>query len=261
MARLAGRRIVVAGAGALGLTCALEAARGGAAVTVVDPGEASASAIAAGMLAPVFETAFEDEGAERLALLIAARDRWPPLAAVIGLDLDSSGALAVGEEAQVAGWVDRLAALGIAAPTLPPRAVQARAPGVREDGWGVFVEADWRLEPGAALIALRAALTACGGEIVAGAVEGFDAGQARLAGGDRLVADDLVVATGASTALAAVAPEVAALTPIKGHILTAPQVALAGPVVRYAGGYICPGAGGAVIGALLLMVVVALAAK
>jgi len=90
-----------------------------------------------------------------------------------------------------------------------------------------------------------------GGERDANRVEGFDAGEARLAGGERLRGDELIVATGAATALAALAPELTMLAPIKGHILTAPRVEVAGPVVRYAGGYVCPGAAGAVIGATM----------
>jgi glycine oxidase len=82
------------------------------------------------------------------------------------------------------------------------------------------------------------------------AVEGFEAG-ARLSGGEVIAADRLVVATGASRSLIATAPELDSISPIKGHILRAAEVRLSGPVVRFAGGYVCPSSAGAVVGATM----------
>ncbi|MBV8593434.1 MAG: FAD-dependent oxidoreductase, partial [Caulobacteraceae bacterium] len=39
--------------------------------------------------------------------------------------------------------------------------------------------------------------------------------------------------------------------PIKGHILRLPGLVLSGPVVRGAGGYVCPDPGGALVGATM----------
>jgi glycine oxidase len=73
---------MVAGAGALGLSAALTLADAGCSVTVCDPSETGqASAVAAGMLAPAFEAAFDGEDAGGLDLLLAARNLWPALAA------------------------------------------------------------------------------------------------------------------------------------------------------------------------------------
>jgi len=72
--------LVVAGAGLIGLSGALEAARSGLEVIVVDAGSAErASEVAAGMIAPVGEASWGEE-----ALLAAALDsaeRWPGFAA------------------------------------------------------------------------------------------------------------------------------------------------------------------------------------
>ena len=59
--------------------------------------------------------------------------------------------------------------------------------------------------------------------------------------------DLLVVATGAGRRLTGLAPELAGLVPIKGHILSAP--AALGAVLRSQGAYAVPAAGGLMVGA------------
>ena len=71
-----GPNVTVAGAGALGLCAALALADAGCRVEVCDPDpRASASAVAAGMLAPVFEAILDAETAP--ACGSTARARWP----------------------------------------------------------------------------------------------------------------------------------------------------------------------------------------
>src|SRR6185369_146047 len=103
-----GATVIVAGAGALGLSTALALADAGCAVTVCDPAPegANASGVAAGMLAPVFETVLDAEGSSDLPLLLAARNLWPGLAGRSGVELDRSGAVAVGSD----GWLAQIRA-------------------------------------------------------------------------------------------------------------------------------------------------------
>ena len=82
-------------------------------------------------------------------------------------------------------------------------------------------------------------------------VTDFTPGQARLGDGSTVVADLLVIATGASTSLARLAPELADLTPIKGHILEFEGVKVGPEVVRFAGGYLCPTPTGCLVGATM----------
>ena len=109
-----GLKVTVAGAGALGLSCALALADAGCTVTVCDPAPwgDSASGVAAGMLAPVFETLLESAGGHDFGLLVAARDLWPAFAARALIAIDRSGAVAVGSESWMegvaAGFVDRV---------------------------------------------------------------------------------------------------------------------------------------------------------
>jgi glycine oxidase len=219
--------VTVAGAGAVGTTVALSLARAGAKVRLIDPGGENASAVAAGMLAPAFEALFDEAARPHLAMMRRARDLWPQLAQSIGLPIERHGALALGAADEVDEWRDMLQALGVSA-----RRREGAVP-------GLWTDEDWRLEPCLALEALRRAAIDAGVEIACGVVTA-----ATIPSGEALV-----IATGASKSLVAIAPELAHLTPIKGHILQAPGIALDGPVVRFAGGYVCPASGGPLIGA------------
>jgi glycine oxidase len=204
-----GAKVTVAGAGVLGLASALALADAGCRVTVFDPApEASASAVAAGMVAPVFEAVLDREAAAHADLLLAARDLWPALAARSGVAVDRSGAMAVGAETWLADVQAGLIGLGFHGIDLPRRTAEALAPGLSEDvRHALLVREDWHIEPGAALAALRAAGEAAG--VSFRRKRALDAGEA----------DWLVVATGADRGLADVAPELVQLSPIKGHIL------------------------------------------
>ncbi len=206
--------VVVAGSGVTGLAVALATARRGLRVRVCDPAPLgdNASGVAAGMLAPAFEAVLDPLSAGHFGLFRAARDLWPELAPV---EITREGALYVGERREAVSA--RLAGIGAAHELRPD---------------GIFTAEDWRLEPLDALAVLRREAEAAG---VAFSDE-------RVSGPGRA---PLVLATGAETAMA---PELAVLTPIKGHILRLSGGPLAGPVIRGEGAYVCPSPGGAVAG-------------
>jgi glycine oxidase len=246
-----GADIVVAGAGAVGRVAALRLARAGHRVTVVDPMQASASSVAAGMLAPAFEAVFDAPAAGDFTLLRGARDLWPSLAAEIGLPLSRDGALAVGAREAAEGWAARLAAICADAALLAPAEVAAAAPGLAAGTWAAFTPEDWRLEPASALDRLQAAAETCGVQFLKARVLGFEGGRVTLDNGERLATDRLVIATGADRGLAALAPELEVLTPIKGHILRTEGPTRAAPVVRTGDAYLCRGDGEAVLGSTM----------
>jgi len=232
-------KVRVAGAGALGLSTALALADAGCTVTVFDPTPpfSGASGVAAGMLAPVFETVLDADGPGDLALLLAARDLWPGLAERAGVELDRSGAVAVGAEAWLAEIKTRLAALGLHGADLGPPTLAALLPGLAVGfALGVMTREDWRLDPVAALAALRQAATEAGVGFRAEAVA------------DRGDADWLVAATGAARDLA---PELAHLTPIKGHIARMECSDVGRVCLRGEAAYAVPTAGGVAIGATM----------
>jgi len=248
---LAGLSAAVAGAGAVGTTVALALAKAGARVALIDRTAAgpNASMVAAGMLAPAFEAVFDEAARPHVGLMLSARDLWAPLAEEIGLRLETAGAMAVGEVDDLDAWRARLAAHGLTSRRLTAAEARARCPGVHAAAGAVWSGEDLRLEAGAALAALRRAAASAGARFVDDAVVGFSPGRACLARGGELLADALVIATGASASLLTIAPELARLTPIKGHILQAPDLAPPGILLRFAGGYVCPAAGGPLIGA------------
>jgi glycine oxidase len=232
--------IVVAGAGAIGRTVAYALARAGRAVTVVDPDleGANASRIAAGMLAPAFEALF-DGGS--YPLLREALGFWPSLAREIGLRVAWDGAMAVGTRTEAEVWASDLAALG----------ADAELRDLGQDVWAAFCEEDRQLDPAAALQALRQAAEWRGATFVTGRAVGFAEGEVQIEGGAPIAADALVIATGAGQDLAAIAPELSALTPIKGHILRAANAFSGIPVVRRPGVYVCRTAEGTFLGATM----------
>lgn len=230
--------VIVIGAGVLGLCTAAELAGRGHAVTVIDPGGANASSVAAGMLAPALESLLEDLTPEQAGLLKRARDLWPAFAEAHNLALHHEGAEWRGPDAAAA--VARLRELGFEARPAPS---------------GLITPDDWRVEPGAALTALgrtpglsmvRGRVARLSGDARRWRVEAED--------GRTWFAPTLVLATGAAAAIAGLPTPVVALVeaiqPIRGQLT---QVAIEGPgrVVRAPGVYAAPAAGGVVIGATM----------
>ena len=79
---------IVVGGGAIGLSSAWRMARAGMEVAVVDPEPGrGASWVAAGMLGPVSEVHYGEEGL--LALTMASARRWPSFAAELEADTGS----------------------------------------------------------------------------------------------------------------------------------------------------------------------------
>ncbi len=231
--------VTIAGAGVFGLASALALAEAGAAVTVWDEGGGNASGIAAGMLAPAFEAVLDDAVRPHLDLLLAARARWPAFAARWGLEIDLSGAAAVGDDIWLDAVSARFADLGLASRSLEGAAMQALSPGLSAHvRRGVFTVEDWRIDAAASLVALKAAAEAVGVRFRAERLSEW-AGSGPL-----------VVATGSSMGLAGVAPELRGLAPIKGHVARVGGGA-AGVVIRAPGVYAAPAGDGMIFGATM----------
>ncbi|MGY2083573.1 glycine oxidase ThiO [Blastococcus sp. SYSU DS0539] len=225
--------VVVAGGGLIGLAVAWRAARRGLSVTVVDdaPG-AGASAAAAGMLAPVAEAGYREEGLLRLGL--ASLASWPAFAAEleaasgVAVGLRTAGTLVLGFDEDDVRELDSLLSfqreLGLAAERLPPRETRRREPALtpRVRG-GLLVEGDHSVDGRAVHAALLVAAGATGVELVRErvaevVVEDDRAVGVRLVSGGLVPARTTVLALGAhSGALAGVPP--LPVRPVKGQIL------------------------------------------
>jgi glycine oxidase len=247
--------ILIAGGGVIGLMTAWRLAGEGLAVTVVDAGAPSATAAAAGMLAPSFERALH-AGVALEAFARAGLQRWRALApaleaeAGIGVDLQTAGILSVAfAEEDSALPEDKIGG----APLTPDeaRALEPALGNGLAAAW--FAPEEGQIDPRALLRALPIAIARRGGAILRGKrVVGVDAARGavtgvKLAGGERLSCGAVVLATGARIeGLSALPP--GAVFPVKGEALSLAQGSGAPcRVIRTRSAYLCPKADGRLI--------------
>ena len=251
--RLQGARVLVAGAGVFGSSIALVLAQAGACVTVADPAATgdNASGVAAGMLAPAFEALLDPAMAGQFERLRMARNLWPAfLQRLNGADIGMRKAGAIWVGGDLDAREQAMTTLGARTERLTAAQLTQRLPGVAATQGGIHTDDDWRLNPAAALIALRGAAIEAGAAFVGQSLSGFAGGIGRLADGATMLSDMLVIATGAAPCR--LAPELAGLRPIKGHILNYPTLTgWQGPTLRFDRGYIVGGADGLHIGATM----------
>jgi glycine oxidase len=244
--------VIVAGGGVIGSAIAWRAATAGFGVVVVDPGAGeAASLVAAGMLAPVSESAFGEEALLRLNLL--ARRRFPAFAAELeqacgqGIGLRQDGTLAVaydpGDLAALARMTAFRRSAGLDAEELDGRACRRLEPFLAPDvRGGVRCAGDWSVDNRRYLAALRAAMRAAGVRVVRGRVtevrttDGRASG-VRLAGRETetIAAAAVVVAAGCwSGAITGLLETVRnKIRPVKGQLLRLRTPAGMPPVLRH----------------------------
>lgn len=251
-------RVLVAGAGAVGSTVALQLQSEGAKVVIADPAGLgdNASGVAAGMLAPASEAVFDEVSTGRFEVLAAARDLWPGFAERLeefGACLDRSGALWVGEEASQARVLARLSGAGAKAYRVSAAEAGRLSHGLNAPQGAVFTPEDWRIAPGALLMAMRTAFLAGGGELRRSGLRRWDQGRVEFSDGEVLTVDAVILATGlAPDGLATALPELETLSPIKGQIVRlGSEAPMTGPVVRANGIYVSPCRSGALAGATM----------
>ena len=229
-----GADLVVAGAGLIGLSCALEAARSGLEVVVVDAGAGErASEVAAGMIAPVGEASWGEEALRGAALDSAAR--WPGFADRLEEETGEPvgyrrcGALHVGldrdETAELRRMHDLHGELGLESEWLTAGACRKLEPGLGTDAAGGYVAAgEAEVDPRRVLAVLRIACRRAGAAIREGVVAGVrDDGSGRVAGieladGSRIDSERVLLATGVrlgELAAAGTAP----IRPVKGEVV------------------------------------------
>lgn len=230
--------IVVIGAGVLGLAVAAELNGRGHDVRVIDPGGPNASSVAAGMIAPAFESLLDGADAERAALLRDAAALWPAFAKTHGLVLDHAPAEWRGPDPDaVAGG---LTALGFVVERRPE---------------AVAAPSDIRVDPALGIARLSERLGARRMPVKASAVSKDEGGWTVSIEGGRVRARRLVLATGADAPIQGLPEPVTlaagAIRPIAGQIGHA-AAPLVDRVVRGPGVYVVPAREGALIGATMV---------
>jgi glycine oxidase len=228
---------IVVGAGIVGLACAWRAAERGLDVLVIErdrPG-AGASNVAAGMLAPISETTWGQDGLLELGL--ASHRLWPrfaaDLAAASGREVGylELGTLHIALDADEAADLRRRFELmrshGLAAEWLSPSACRELEPGLARGGrGGVHAPHESAVDPRETMAALVPALEAAGGRIEIAEVDGAILEGGRLAGvrtkeGSERRAAAVVLAAGSWSAAEWLPAEARPpIRPVKGQILT-----------------------------------------
>lgn len=230
--------IVILGAGVLGLAVAAELSARGHDVRLIDPGGPNASSVAAGMIAPAFESLLDGADAERAALLRDAAGLWPAFAEVHGLTLDLTPAEWRGPDPDTAA--ETLEALGFP--------VERRAQAVAASD-------DIRIEPSEAMARLSDVLAARRLAATAIRLDQAEAGWVLLTDEGRVRASRIVLATGACATVEGlprlVAQACSLIRPIAGQIGFVAQP-LTDRVVRGPSGYVAPSRAGALIGATMV---------
>jgi glycine oxidase len=199
--------VAVAGGGAIGMACAWRAAERGLSTVVIDAGEDAAWRVAAGMLAPVTESQFGESALLELNLRGAAMfaEFCAELAEASGEDpgLRASGTLAVARDRDEAEALDRLLAFRRAhdldverlRPSQARRLEPALAPTVR---LALDVPGDHSVDPRRLVAALAKAFERAGGTLRHAKVAALDSEGLRLADGEVVHAEQVLLATGAA---------------------------------------------------------------
>lgn len=215
-------RIVVAGAGVLGLAIAWTLAGRGYAVTVRDPapGGPNASSIAAGLLAPIGEAVFDPAAAGHFLLLSHAFGLWRDFA----------------EQSQIRLLMGETIVPSIMATCLSELGAKVSS----RDGSAIYRGDAHVAYPLEALNQLRARAVTAGARFEAACLTQVEPGALTI----------IASGPGASQ-LTGLAPELICLTPIKGQIAVLPNGPVEGPVHRWSGGYLVPQTGGARAGATM----------
>jgi glycine oxidase len=261
--------VLVIGGGVIGLSIAWRARERGMSVTVIERDTAGrgTSYVAAGMLAPVAEVEFGEDGRRLLELGLRSAELWPGFAedlhAATGTDvgLMRTGTLLLARDGDEARELERQIAfresLGLRTERLRPSEAREREPALAPTvRLALEAPEDHSVDPRLVLTALRDACAAAGvelrenarvmsieshGRVTGVRIEGEPAGT--------VAAAQVVLATGAWSEQIEGLPARARVPvrPVKGQILRLRD--RAGPgllrrVVRFRGGYLVPRADG-----------------
>ncbi|MES1156177.1 MAG: FAD-dependent oxidoreductase [Alphaproteobacteria bacterium] len=245
-------KVVVIGAGAVGLFCALRLAERGAQVTLID-GDAedwssracSASRAAAGMLAPVSEAQLEPESVPPHAFELAWRSLqlWRDAPDWLKPNVRFPGALLLGVGA---------APSGVETQSLTYAEIEARF-GLTTAHDGVFVPDEGVVDPLPAMQAIVTQIRMLGGavhfEMEAEAIDAKPWRRVRCFGGAAFTADFVVLSPGmwARDTLCDIAPALKLLRPAKGVLAPARLARDLAVTIRGPNFYLAPRAPGDVV--------------
>jgi glycine oxidase len=256
---------VIVGGGVIGASCAVEMARLGRSVLVLEPDDRPGSAwrASAGLLAPQIDAHPEHP---LLELGIAGRehyrDRVPALEQETGVDLDlflggilrlASGEAEVDRLRSSVAWQRQH---GHPADWLDPAEVRADWPGVSEMDGALWAPHDGSVNPVRLVEALRASGAGAGAQFARDAARGLQSDGSRVTavvgGRDTYPAGDVILAAGAWTGRLENLPRPVSVEPVRGQMAARPWPPSVRPGIVYGNGcYVLPRGGEAVCGATM----------
>ncbi|MDI7774941.1 FAD-dependent oxidoreductase [Asticcacaulis sp. EMRT-3] len=249
--------ILIVGAGIVGLCSAVVLQSRGHRVRLMarDKPEATASGVAAGMIAPALEAMNEADPAVSFARLTRAQQNW------FGLQQ----AWPERVRARLPVWSatpsyylwrsddsEGRARLALTGAHLTEADAATRAHfGIDDRLEAVHVAGDWSVPSVWLMAELAAHFARLGGQYIRGEADAVESGRVHLRDGGWLMADHVIIAAGqAGHSLRAMVPSLAHLSPIKGHMLDLPE-RIARGVLRAASGYLAMQVQGAKFGATM----------
>ncbi|ESQ78032.1 FAD-binding oxidoreductase [Asticcacaulis sp. YBE204] len=239
--------LIVIGGGIVGLSVGLRALDHGLSVRIVakDAVEASTSALSAGMIAPAMEALTEADPRLSYARYIEAQKHWPSFAEDLGLS-------EILELAQPAVWLwsgdngpspdemmQRFTDMGAKGQVM--REEDLAKLGYHAPFQAIEIVGEWLMAAEPVLSYMKSVFVERGGQWIESEAAQVTPQSVTLSDGQRLEAGHVVVCAGFdSAAFAEAVPSLAALKPIKGHLLDQAQKAdpaLAGRMIRSPWGY------------------------
>ncbi|MFN3228631.1 MAG: NAD(P)/FAD-dependent oxidoreductase [Asticcacaulis sp.] len=221
--------------------------------------DASASAVAAGMIAPALEAAQDYPDPLAYHWLCASRDLWPRWLKALDLSddisLDRGGTLwfAPDDPDRFDLIHARLVAMGDPVEPMVSGTWGELRPEIQTpDSPALYTPSDWRIAPLSALQILSHRFAALGGVMEVDQVIGVEAERVELRSGRQRVGRAVILACGYPSSPLRDHPALSVLSPIQGQLLAfSPTEPLLthGACVRTPAGYLAPGVNGPVFGA------------
>lgn len=210
--------VIIVGAGIIGCACALECAREGLSVGIVECGIPGGGTTAAGM----GHVVVMDDSPAQLALTVYSRTLWRELHSCLpsSVEYESRGTVWVAadeeEMREVRVKESTYRAAGVASTVLDEKALTACEPHLREGlAGGLLVSEDSVIYPPAAANWFLGEALRRGAVLIRGTVVEMQSGRVGLEDGTVHIAERVLVASGASTTLLPWLP----IQKRKGHLL------------------------------------------
>jgi glycine oxidase len=241
-------KVVVVGAGPIGLYTAMVLASAGCQVQLVDDGKRGAGWASGGMLGAAYEILGSQTFSDSFKTFALSSQRlWGKFLAAIGAHVVPRSIFVARNDDEASRLSDLAQTLALRDLTLTPCALPVALQGIQ--AWKS--DSDTAFDPRHMLVLLRQECAKQGVSFVNGQATSVTSGRVLLGDNTALTADQIMVTTGfGGHGLVDSLPELASLAPVKGQMLALAGVTMdRNQVVRAGRIYLLPRAGRVIVGA------------